>query len=225
MKTASIVILAAIVSSVATIYVTSVFPKEVDSRVSSSPLAATKPVTPIRPDDLSENHRRINSSVQPTPPSSEISTTVKTADAGKSQTAPLNSAALPSVERDSGAEAAMREEVDLFEQNIQMEKEAFEAESVDFDWALSAENDLELGLESATENLGVTIVSSTCKTTRCKAVVAFDNYELAEQYGSHLAETLIPNLNCAHSIWLPRPDDTSASYHAELMLNCPSGFN
>lgn len=107
-----------------------------------------------------------------------------------------------------------------FERKLLRERSEFDNEIVDFTWAPTAENDLDSGLGDLQDQLGFELVNAECRTNRCKATVAFDNYELAELHGSQLAEVSIPGLNCAQSIVLSRPGDTSASYQAELILDC-----
>jgi len=107
-----------------------------------------------------------------------------------------------------------------FEKSINREKAAYDAEIVDFTWSAKAEGELEQGLEDKQDELNFSIVSARCRTTRCKTIVSFDNYELAEEYGNRLAEIQIPGLNCAQSIFLPVPSDISVRYEAELLLDC-----
>jgi|GEM_PF-4281341 len=107
-----------------------------------------------------------------------------------------------------------------FENAIAQEQEQFEEELVDFTWAPKAEVNLEVGLDELQQELSFELVDSQCRTTRCNATVVFENYALAEQYGNQLAEVSIPGLNCAQSISLPQPGDTSAGYQANLLLDC-----
>lgn len=103
---------------------------------------------------------------------------------------------------------------------FQREKEVFETEVVDFSWAPKAEVDLESGLSTLGEEVGFTLLSTVCKTSRCLATVSFTNYEKASTNASHLVERVIPGLNCAQSITIPEPGNKSASYEAELLLDC-----
>jgi hypothetical protein len=107
-----------------------------------------------------------------------------------------------------------------FEQMIQKEQIAFENEEIDINWASKAESDLVTGLNDLMQQFEFEIVSSECRTTRCNAAVSFENYELAKNYGGRLAEFTIPGLNCAQSIYLPPPLDTSVRYQANLLLDC-----
>lgn len=122
------------------------------------------------------------------------------------------------INQDDLLEIANRE----FADNKIKEIEAFESEAIDFNWSLTAESNLENALHEKANLTGFQILSSECKTTRCKAVVEFSNYDSAIQNGTQLAEAVIPNLNCMQSIYMPEPSDVSAKYQAELMLNCAS---
>ncbi len=103
---------------------------------------------------------------------------------------------------------------------IQKENESYQAEMIDFSWAPKAESDLEFGLSELASRLHFDLVNSECRTTRCNATVDFENYELAAKYGARLAEIPLRGLNCAKSIGMPIPGDTSARYQANLILDC-----
>lgn len=107
-----------------------------------------------------------------------------------------------------------------FRSYVQSEINTYDAESTDLHWSDRAETQLETGLETYEDKFQFTMVSSTCKTTRCKTVVSFDSYELAEEYGTRLAEVAIPGMNCAQAIYLPEPNYISARYEANLLLDC-----
>ncbi len=114
-----------------------------------------------------------------------------------------------------GLEEQQQIELALIEEN-----EAYDNEIVDFSWAPEAESNIDDGLSQLKENVDFEIIGSECKTNRCVATVQFQNYESAVENGNLFAEMSFPGLNCAQSTYLPEPNDVSASYQADLMLDC-----
>lgn len=121
---------------------------------------------------------------------------------------------------DAEPQSDMNESTPSFEQYLAQQEQAFASEIVDFTWAPDAERDLESGLAEMAEAGNFDLMDYQCRTTRCSATVAFENYDLAVLNGNRLAEAEIPGLNCAQSIALPSPGDPSARYQANLLLDC-----
>jgi hypothetical protein len=117
--------------------------------------------------------------------------------------------------------AALNQKVDSLNENQFINNDFIEGgEEVDINWAIKAESDLETGLNELMQQFEFEIVGFECRTTRCNAAVLFENYEIAKNYGGRLAEFAIHGLNCAQSIYLPPPLDTSVRYQANLLLDC-----
>lgn len=96
---------------------------------------------------------------------------------------------------------------------------AFQAEQADPTWAPAAKSKLGERLSQIGQQKGFTVGNIDCRTTKCKADVAFSNRQVARQsVGSLLHENYEPN--CATSIRLPDADGERGEVAAALQLDC-----
>jgi hypothetical protein len=95
-----------------------------------------------------------------------------------------------------------------------------ERDSADSEWAPAAARDLVSGLTALGDKAGFNVGPTDCKTTTCRATVTWSNYSLARATGAQLVEHLFGALNCTQRINLQEPADPTASYSANLYLDC-----
>jgi hypothetical protein len=112
-----------------------------------------------------------------------------------------------------------QEAADDLRRHFAAKQRQHESEPRDPEWAGIAQASIRNELDDVlAPQEGVNLMSVSCRTTTCAAVVEWDSFGRArEGYGSLLQAPF--DLNCAPSIFLEEPE-TDGPHRATLMLDC-----